>query len=389
MRLAVASLVFLSIAVVPAGGAARSTSEARPQLFVSPSGSDAGSCTRAAPCASFARAYVVAKPGSIVNVAGGRYANQEIPARPSRKGRKVILRPAGRARVTVTGEFFVRGSYVELRNMNLRDLEIPREAHHVTFRNIRNRGFWMQGPSNISFIGGEVTCGVCPYHPQLQAGAGDGRPPRKILFDGVNFHDWHAAGSEHTECLQIGAGNGITIRNSVFKNCGTANGGRGATANLHISWFGRGPVTRNIVIENNFFYRSGNAYAIQAGDYAGLELRYNSIVGPILVGGGWGDGTPVRFVGNIMGFGDCQAPRTGSGPVAPFVYSHNVLQGGKCDGTDRDAPSGFIDPNRNLRLRRGAAAINRGNPKSYPRRDIDGQKRPRGGRPDAGADEAR
>jgi hypothetical protein len=33
-------------------------------------------------------------------------------------------------------------------------------------------------------------------------------------------------------------------------------------------------------------------------------------------------------------------------------------------------------------------AINRGNPKSYPQRDIDGQRRPIGKRPDAGADES-
>ncbi len=365
------------------------TAAPRRQLFVTPSGSDAGHCTRSAPCASFGRAYAVARPGTTVNIAGGRYANQEIPTRLGRRGPNVIFRPASRARVTVAGQFFVRGSYLELRKMTLLDLELPREAHHVLFRSIKNHGFWMQGPANIAFIGGEVTCGVCPYHSQLQAGAGDNRPPRNILFDGVYFHDWQAAGSEHTECLQIGAGDGITIRNSVFKNCATANGGRGATANLHISWFGSGPVTRNILVENNFFYRSGNTYAIQSGDYANLDFRYNSIVGPILIGGGWGDGTPVELVGNIMGFGYCQAPRTGGGPVAPFVYSYNVLQGGKCHATDQNAPGGFVDRNNNLRLRPGAAAINSGNPKSYPRRDIDGQKRPKGGRPDVGADEAR
>jgi hypothetical protein len=273
--------------------------------------------------------------------------------------------------------------------MTLSDLEVPREAHHVTFRNIRNHGFWMQGPSSIAFIGGEVTCGVCPFHPQLQAGAGDNRPPRRILFDGVYFHDWQTTGAEHTECLQIGAGDGITIRNSVFKNCGTANGGRGATANLHISWFGNGPVTRNIVVENNFFHRSGNLYAIQAGDYANLDIRYNSIVGPIVVAGGYGNGTPVELIGNVMAFGDCQAPRWGSGTIAPLVYRYNVLDGGTCHSTDRNASSGFINPRTNLRLKPGAVAINHGNPSNYPRRDIEGDKRPKGRLPDAGADEAR
>jgi hypothetical protein len=377
------------MAFVSTGDAARTTSAVPSQIFVSPGGSDAGRCTRRAPCASLGRAYTVAKPGTVVNVAGGRYANQEIPAIPGRRGPKVVFRPASRSRVIVTGEFFVRGSHLELRKMTLRDLELPREAHHVTLRKIKNNGFSIQGSSNIAFIGGEVTCGACPYHPQLQAGAGDNRPPRKILFDSVRFHEWHAAGSEHTECLQIGAGDGITIRNSVFKACGTANGGRGATANLHISWFGNGPVTRNVLIENNFFYRSGNHYAIQSGDYHNVDFRYNSIVGPMIVAGGYGDGTPVELVGNIMAFEGCEAPRWGGGTIAPLVFRYNVLDGGTCHATDRNAPSGFVDPRNNLRLRRGAAAINRGNPKSYPMRDIDGQRRPKGGRPDAGADEAR
>ena len=247
------------------------------------------------------------------------------------------------------------------------------------------------GASNITFVGGEVSCGRCPFHPFLvDGGPPDHRPPRNIVFDGVYFHDWHAAeAGQHTECLQILAGNGITIRNSVFKNCATADGGRGATANLHISWIGQGPRTSNILIENNFFYPSGNTYAIQGGDWKNLKLRYNSISGPVLIGGGWGDGTPVEFVGNIMRFSGCQAARTGSEPVSPFVYRYNILDGGRCHSTDRNSPNGFVDSAKNLRLRPGAAAINRGDPNHYPRRDIDGQRRPKGGRPDAGADEAR
>ena len=124
------------------------------------------------------------------------------------------------------------------------------------------------------------------------------------------------------------AGNGITIRNSVFRNCATANNGRGATASLHVSWLATNPKTRNILLENNFFYRSGNTYAIQAGDYANLRFRYNSIVGPILVAGGYGDGTPVQLVGNVMGFAGCSAARSGPGPVAPLRPPARLLDGG-------------------------------------------------------------
>ena len=392
-RLASTLFVLAALAAAPHAHAAvdRAGAATPSPLYVSPSGTDTGRCTRAAPCAGFDRAYAVAQPGAIVHVAGGRYGAMTISSRSGRRGPKVVFQPAGKAPVTVVGELTVRASHLEFRRMTLADLEVPREARHVTFRGIRNHGFWLQGPSHITFVGGEVTCGKCPYHPFLvDGGPPDFPPPRNIVFDRVYFHDWHAAESgQHTECLQILAGNGVTIRNSVFRNCATADGGRGATANLQISWLGRGPKTRNILIENNFFYPSGNHYAINSGDWPNVDFRYNSIAGPIIVGSGWGDGTPVEFVGNVMRLGECQGPRTGTGVSSRYVYRYNVLEGGTCGPTDRNAPSGFIHPQKDLRLRPGSAAINAGDPSRYPRRDIDGQRRPMGGRPDAGADEAR
>ena len=327
----------------------------------------------------------------MVEIAAGRYGMQTIQFRPGRRGPKVIFQPAPKATVTVTGELTIRATHLELRRMTLNNLELPRDAGNVTLRGIRNHGFWIEGASNITFLGGEVTCGKCPFHPFLtDGGSPDNRPPRKILFDGVYFHDWHASeAGQHTECLQILSGDGVTIRNSVFKNCATADGGRGATANLQISWIGRGPKTRNILVENNFFYPSGSSFAINAGDWINLDFRYNSIAGPIIVGSGWGDGTPVEFVGNVMRFSECQGPRTGSGTSSKYIYRYNVLDGGTCGPTDKNAPAGFVDPTKNLRLKPNAAAVNSGDPASHPRRDIDGERRPKGGRPDAGADERR
>jgi hypothetical protein len=289
----------------------------------------------------------------------------------------------------LNGELIVAATHLELRGMALNDLRVTKDAAMVVFRNIRNRGFWLEGPSNISFIGGEVTCGRCPFHPFIiDGGAPDFRPPRGIVFDGVLFHDWHAAeADQHTECLQILAGDGITIRNSVFRNCATADGGRGATGDLQISWIGRGSKTRNVLIENNFFYRSGNLYAINAGDWINLAFRYNSIAAPIIILGGWGEGTPVELTGNVMQFSGCQATKSGRGKSSPLIYRYNVLSGGACHSTDRNAPSGFVNPRTDLRLRPNAAAVNAGDPAKYPRQDIDGERRPRGGRPDAGADE--
>jgi hypothetical protein len=391
LRQATRAALLLLLALVPSASVAQAQpSAARSTLYVAPAGIDTGSCRRAQPCASFDRAYSLARPGTVIEVAAGRYGAQTIRFRPSRQEPNVVIRPATAARVTVAGQLNIEATHLELRAMTLNDLELHRDAAHVTLRGITNHGFWISGASNITFVGGEVTCGRCPFHPFLvDGGAPDFRPPRAIVFDGVFFHDWQTAGDEHTECLQILAGDGITIRNSVFRECGTANGGRGSTANIHVSWIGRGPKTQDVLIENNFFYAAGNTFAINAGDWHNTDLRYNSIVGPILIGGGWGDGTPVELVGNVMRFNGCEATKNGQGTVSPLVFRYNVMDGGTCHSTDKNAPAGFVSPTRNLRLRLGAAAINAGDPRRYPRNDIDGERRPRGGRPDAGADERR
>jgi hypothetical protein len=94
-----------------------------------------------------------------------------------------------------------------------------------------------------------------------------------------------------------------------------------------------------------------------------------------------------RFIGNL---GPMSSYNCYSNGVS---YSYNVWRGAKCGRTDRRVHDlGFIRsrPGRfNLHLRRTSPAINHGGKSGYPRRDIDGQRRPRGSRADAGADERR
>ena len=77
------------------------------------------------------------------------------------------------------------------------------------------------------------------------------------------------------------------------------------------------------------------------------------------------------------------------GCASGVSYRYNVWSGRACGATDKTAVSlGFLDPaSLNLHLAAGAAAINAGDPGSYPAQDMDGQARPMGGTPDAGADE--
>lgn len=349
---------------------------------MAPSGSDANPCTRAQPCRTFNRAYRVAAAGAVVEVAGGSYGGEGMsPDSTKTSTADVVFRPAVGAAVSVTGEINVNAAHLELRDMSVHQLNFPAGADDVTLRNVVTHGLWMQGPSNISMIGGELTCGFCGYHSHLQ-NAGS-TPPRNILFDGVDFHDWHSVSGEHVECLQILGGDGITIRNSVFRNCGTGNGGLGATADLHLQTYGS-PAPRNILLENNFFYPGGNMYPIQGEDFHNFDLRYNSIAGPILIYNTAAPGTDMDFVGNVLRASSCTAQGSG----VPINWRYNVIQGGSCGPTDRNAASGFVSGSANLHLAPGAAAINAGDPASFPARDIDGQARPAGGAPDAGADEA-
>jgi chitodextrinase len=354
-------------------------------VFMSTSGSDSNPCSQAAPCQTFNRAYHAAAPGATVEVAAGTYGGETIGADSSKtNGADVIFQPATGATVTVNS-FTFQNAHMELRNMRVNDANFPRQADHITMRNVINRGVFMQGASNISIIGGEITCPSCNYHSHIENGGSDNAPPRNILFDGVYFHDWMSQGGEHVECLQILGGDGVTIRNSIFKNCGTGNGGQAATGDLHIAWLNAGgPMTQNILLENNFFYPSGNPYVIQMDDYANIDLRYNSLAGPILMFDRSGPGTGIDIVGNIMKASNCRVESSSDA----VNWRYNVIQGGTCGSTDKNAAPGFIDANNNLHLASGSAALNAGDPSSYPSKDIDGQSRPMGSAPDAGADEA-
>ena len=83
-------------------------------------------------------------------------------------------------------------------------------------------------------------------------------------------------------------------------------------------------------------------------------------------------------------------------PIVPWLcssrvtYVRNVWQGAACSSTDKNAPAGFRNPNAfDFHLVDGAAAVNAGDPNNHPATDMDGQARPLGGTPDAGADEHR
>ena len=353
---------------------------AAPALHVAPGGSDGGPCSAARPCASFDRAYHVARAGQVVQVRGGAYPNQRITPRANAPGSPVVFRPAAGARVTV-GDLSVTGSQVAFERMAFESWTADRSAHHLTFRSVQTGAFFVNSASFIRILGGSVGPAQ-DEHAQIASWPA-GTRPHDILIDRVRFHDFRRSGPDvHIECLQIGSGLRITIRRSRFVGCDVF-------ALFLTEYNGGGPPTA-VRIENNVFGAAGSGgfYALafnQQVAWSDVVVRHNSFLQATM----WPDpqaGPPVsgfRVSANVGVAGPTACDRR-------IEWSRNVWASGRrCAPGDRIAPTGFRDPARaDVRLRPGAAAIDRGDPKSFPATDVDGHRRPRGRGPDAGAVES-
>ena len=349
-------------------------------LYLSPSGSDSAACTSAAPCRSFNRAYTVASAGQTVEVAAGSYGTQTINADAAKtSAADVVFAPAAGAAVTL-GALNVFAKHFEVRDMTLSEWNLSPGTDDVTLRNLNVRGgIFITGATNVSIVGGSVGPGV-DYHPQFAPWPA-GSPISNIVIDGVDFHDWtRTSAAVHTECLQIAGGDWMTIRNSTFRNC--------AVMDLSITEYnGSGP-PQNYTIENNVFAPSvsGGFYSLQFNSNASalrnILIRNNSSTQEFLIDNAQPTITNVRVVANV-------APMSSYLCSSRVTYTRNVWQGATCNASDKNAPSGFRNAAAlDYRLSAGSAAINAGDPTNFPATDMDGQARPLGGAPDAGAYES-
>jgi hypothetical protein len=347
-------------------------------VYLSATGKDASPCTSALPCRTFNRGYRAAQPGQVIEVAAGTYPDQDVLVDPAKTAAgDVIFRPALGAKVLV-GDFEIFAKHLELRDLTTSELGTHGTTEDFTARNLTIRGgIYVRSSRNVSVIGGSVGPGV-DVHPTITSEWLDKTPPRDILITGVLFHDWtRSSDAVHTECLQIGGGDRVTVRNSRFRNCNVMD--------LHITHYGDAPLTKNVTIENNVFHDAtdGGFFAIQSNAFANLLIRNNSLEQEFVIftGPDQGPNTNVRVIANV-------GPRASYACEDGVIFRYNVWAGGTCGPTDVNAPSGFVNPAAgDFHLRAGAAAIDHGDPTSYPADDIEGDARPRGRAPDAGADE--
>jgi hypothetical protein len=270
-------------------------------------------------------------------------------------------------------ELDVYGHHVEVRNMAIDNTwYVHPGADSVVLRDIDTARFFVTSASNVFIVGGDIG----PLHQGqsvLKPESASAPKPQNVVVDGAYFHDYTRDEGGHTECLAAWSVERFVLRNSVFTRC--------AVFDVFVAALFQ-QVTNNALIENNFFDApipgtNGQTVRIAATN---TIFRNNSMLGIFFVDTALSGN--VRVVANVG--------RLTGGCLPGVSYEYNVWQGNKCAPTDINAAPGFVRPtigNMDLHLVPGSAAIGRAKPGYYPSTDIDGQPRPLGGAPDAGADE--
>jgi hypothetical protein len=339
-------------------------------LNVSTSGSDSASCSASAPCKTFERAYTVAASGDVISVAAGTYPLQTAPS--------------GTKAVTFRG-----GAGVVVR-------QIQDDASNVTFDGINvdaggvnttNSAFELAG-DNVTVKNASVG-NVVDEKAMLAGGV-------NATIDNVDFHDVVLkTDGVHLECLYAIGVQGLTVRNSTFRDCAVFD----ILFTYGSWWTPTPPAYGDITLENNVFGHtemSNNSgwhyYSVYVGDTGphGANgdplnhwvVRNNSFELPMSISSSGGsNGT--RFVGNV-GSWDCKSGVT---------YRKNV--GDTCGGTGKSiSPSsststqtaafGWNNPGAgDFHLKSTSPAIDAADPTDAPATDADGNGR--NGAPDAGA----
>jgi hypothetical protein len=291
----------------------------------------------------------------------------------------------------------VKGDHVTVRGMSTAFTTAPtghpsqgavsadRDSEDVTLEDM-DAGLVFIAGDDVRVLGGDFGPTVDEVSKVSGSGALPELPPRDVVIDGATFHDY-VRDHEHMECLVIGGADGLAVRRTSFDNC--------AVFAIFLKHSGS-QVMRDVTIENNVFANSLSVamsamIKVTSPDSRppceNVLLRHNSIDGKLVLSDcGGGD---VRWESNVFSHlpgGVCED----RGAWTSFDY--NVIErGAPCGPNDvlLDGNAGYVDRQSfDLHLSVSSPAVDRGNPFSFPATDIDGDPRPLGAAPDAGADEA-
>jgi hypothetical protein len=321
-----------------------------PALYVSPRGDDGAPCSAAKPCRSFDRAYHAASPGTVVQLASGRYGDQTVTADKAKPGRGcesrvdlsscVTLRPAPGAHVEV-GNFTLGAGYQQTgpaglaivagdgRTLRTTSTNLVR-AGEVALWGVSQGNLFVTGGHDLAIRGGDVGGEVTPdgTHPEIQRvyGTSPQIVTERITIEGVRFHDINTTSpTAHVDCLQVENGADIVIRGNRFERCGSTG--------LRLSDGVESGVAppRHVLIEDNLFGRcaptpvSDCYYAAQLGVGHHVTVRGNTAEQALQPSDDPAGSRAIRYERNMAPGLTCERG---------VVYVHNAWVSGRCSRSD-------------------------------------------------------
>ncbi len=352
----------------------------------------AGAYSDAQACASFAAAFSAAQCGDTVGVQAGSYGAQSVSATKSCTSATPVTFVAQGA-VNLTGGLDVNASYATFSGSGFNfanTYTVEQGVSYDSFVGVSAPHAFIMG-SHVTIQGGQIgPNNVCNtgWEDGLQIWDNGTASASYVTVDGVTFHDISDNGNEcsgfansgvHVDCIQLLGPNNVTIQNNHFYNCATSDViGRPYTTPLS-----------NITIQNNMMgpvVTPGASINIgSTGDVCNnVLIQYNTVSGtyPSAICSGTGSsGNIVR--GNIF---------PGYYAQAGFTNSYNVTEQTTPTGTGSKECTPIFNPGSSATADYHLAstdtcAKNAGDPANAPSTDIDGNARPAGSAPDAGADE--
>ncbi|MBA3757412.1 hypothetical protein H0X09_00910 [Candidatus Saccharibacteria bacterium] len=406
-------VLYRSFAASPAGTA---------HVFVSPSGSDSGTnCKRyatpvaypgGAVCASITKAYQLAQGGDTIDVQGGTYSGYETLANDaSKNSTPITIRGAQGSTVTHNNGIAFGNDQTNTNsadNVVLQDMTFKgtitlwSTADNVQLVNLKADIFDIFGGNGSGVKGGDY--GPCQAPAQgscLARIIGN-----NITVDGTAIH--HMSSTDlvnyHVDGMFVRGCTNCTVKNTDFWG--------NMITNIRVQNCCQLPANTNLTLENNWFgvpiegdnvTGRGNALDID-NDVPGLRIKYNTFhpqTGISICGawacnpadGGW-TATDTQIIGNLFSRAFC---------ASGAVYRNNVYRafseyaGSESCGTGEKLVTDFglvnsgpysnTPSSPDFHLTSSSPAIGAGDPTNYTATDYDGQPRPQGTAPDAGADE--
>ena len=395
----------------------RSVLRRAPDLHVSASGSDAGRCTRTAPCKTLNRAYNLARSGQVVQVRRGRYPGETISDQTGTKsGPNVVIQAEPGARVSFTSRLSVNNAgFLTLRNVTIEPFSDywpldMRCVRNLTLENVGGgRRFLLSKGENVLIKGGWWGNYGASGEQDIMLGGGGSScspaqpegPSRNVALVGVTIRNvfwgvtWDTDES-HPDCLQINDVDNLVIRNSRFIRCGQ----------VFIGYYGDGNL-RGALIENNLFAKIGsdafftsqfndNGKPGRCGDIVFRNNTYDDSGGNSIKGYGFPyfscRGGKVRVVNNIFH----TTPRSDACGLNGSQWTNNVYELASVSHNQRfvcgrlarlagAGGAGFVDREGiDYRLGEDSRARDAGSTKDYARLDIGGRRRYQGRAPTRG-----